>query len=253
MIRRTAPRQAWRRGGVARHGYIRGMTRHALAAALLLASAFAGSASAQDATLFGRQIHLQPPRGYCVADEAHVERRIVARVREGLQSQGPLLAMFVDCAELQRARAAGREVEDGFDDYATYCALMSHGELRAIDQVSRQEFLDRMAQPARPGIDQDVIDKAMKQLHDMGSTFTSGRYLGILDLDASAIYMGIAMSAPGQDGTAPARYLGVSGLTLIKGVRISVNRVRRYERPEDLPVLLAGQKQALSALVAANE
>ncbi len=229
------------------------MTRHARAAKLLLlALAFAANAQAQDFSLLGRQLRLPPPQGYCVADDSHVERPVVARMRKLLEPQGPFLMMFVECAELQRIREAGREFTDGFTDFGTYSAFALHGELKAVDQ-SRQAFLGAIASVDDEAAAREGIDRGLKRLRAIGRTITSTVNLGILGVDSNAIYMGVATAGPGQDAERAQGSLNVGAMTLVKGMRLSISRVRVYRKPEDLPTLLADQKRAMSELVAANE
>lgn len=230
------------------------MTRLPLAAALLLGCALVGNAGAQDVTLLDRRLHLQPPPGYCIADESHAEREVVARVRKLIESQGPFLEMFVDCPELQRRRADDHGPPDGFDDYGTYSALTYRGQVLATHPETRQELLASIARAAGDdSVAPDAIDKVLKRLRDIGMTFTSTQNLGVLGLDDSAIYMGVVLSPRGPDDAAQQHVLSVGAITLVKGIRLSASWIRRYERPDDLPVLLADQKRAMSALVAANE
>ncbi|CAN7783736.1 hypothetical protein LJR175_008345 [Variovorax sp. LjRoot175] len=82
--------------------------------------------------------------------------------------------------------------------------------------------------------------------------------LGVLGTDDAAIYIGLLANTPAEDGSKRALngskrvLLGVTGITVIKQLPVSMNLYEVKHPSSTVSRMLANQQKNLAALVAAN-
>lgn len=204
---------------------------------------------AEAVRLAGRDVNLPVPQGYCVAKEDGAEGQVVSRIRHGIGVKNRLLLVFAQCDELKAMRAAqAGKADDGIRRYGTYTALAPDGEAQLFDQYDRQQFIRMIASGVSSGqVVSDSLKRAQERIRNVRD-IKQLESLGVLDVDANALYFGLV----GVRGGSGEHILAVGGATLVKGVNLSVTRYQHLGSPDDLVQLLTQQKAHLSSIVLAN-
>jgi hypothetical protein len=159
---------------------------------------------------------------------------------------------LADCGELAEFRAGSRS---GFDRYGQVLVPLSGGEIKRLDGYTRGQLLSEAAKEF-PALDSNrLIDEVGKKLREAvpNADVAGGRFLGLLKQDAAAIYLGFAFENLTIDRqTVAARALGVTGVTEVNEVPISLGLYRVNVGADAVPDLLATVQAGIASLVAEN-
>lgn len=240
------------------------------ALALVLVAGSQTAARAAEATLAdGSAVTIPAPRDHCAVDPeaSEADRRLAETMAWAAMGADRLLADFVSCSALEKARAgAGR-----LDAPATVIVLqpLRDGQPtrsptdKAVPDFTRElaGYLDRRFEtpvikadsPARARLEQVYGDAPVTPPEDMLAP------LGVLAVDDRAVYTAvlIAMEELPEDpmsdapGT-PYTVAGVTGMTFVEGQLVTLNHYRRFDEPSTLEDLLSRAKDHVAALAEAN-
>ena len=217
---------------------------------VFLIALLALEAEAATVNLLGRSIEVAIPTGYCEIGPHPAEAEIVSRTREAIGNSNQILAMFADCTEREDLRNGNRTM---FDNYGLILAQTPNGQLRALKGVSRSEYI-RVLSGKLGGKGTSIIE-AMKKGETRIKQFDSGahldEYLGLLSTDSNGLHVGMLMTLSGDTGKQKP-IAGVSGLTVVKEMSISINFYQAYKTSPDFRGLLTHTQSAIASLVRVN-
>lgn len=194
----------------------------------------------------GKKIVVPLPVGFCELGGNPVDEAMLSHSRKIMASMNRVLTMFADCGELVELRNGRREQ---LGAYGQVLAAAPQGTVLSI-KAPRQEFIAKMVQGANGGAFQKSLKEAETSVKSRHPNAGIQENLGVLDSDDSAAYVGVVLNGP-TAGTATRRLLGVTGITVVKQVAISVN-LYRLASGTSVTGQLAEQKRNMSALVRAN-
>ncbi len=211
---------------------------------------FALHASAETFKLGGRTVVLEPPKGFCALDPKRPkEAEIIALNEQMQQPRNHVILQLADCDELAGFRAGERQ---SFERYGQYFTPASASTLK-LTGYTRATYLAATAQEL-PKLDSSMlVDELTKKFHASGNDVAGARFLGVLDQDQAAIYLGLAfgtMSAGKR--TVAASAIGVVGLTLVNNTSISLGLYQVNVGADSVPDLLQSVREQMAALVRAN-
>lgn len=211
------------------------------------------SAHAEKMRIAERLVDVKLPSGFCAAREKGPEATFVDQIRNASSPHNRLVVMFLPCDELKDGRVDSYAANGGPQEYGSVLLLTPHGKPQAPESRTRSSYL--AAALAETGTAPDALEPyvrmAEKRLQETGPGDLGN--LGIIGKDENALYMGMLYTARDAKGNAEKKYVAVGGLTLVKGLKMTMNTVRTYKSPTDLPATLAAAKAALAGFVAAND
>jgi hypothetical protein len=220
-------------------------------AILLAVFTFASSAHADTFKLGGRTVALEPPRGYCALDPKRPKEAEIITLNEQMQQpRNHVILQLADCDELAGFRVGDRQA---FDRYGQYFTPASGTATKLAADYTRQAFLAAAAEEL-PTVDSTLlVDELAKKFHASGSDVAGARFMGVLDQDPAAIYLGIAFGTMTVAGrTAAASAVGVVGLTLVNGRSISLGLYQVNAGADSVPELLQSVREQMHLLVRGN-
>lgn len=215
---------------------------------LLLLSLFtiiAVDLQAATITLLGRSVEIVIPNGHCEFGNHPADAEMVRRVKEGLGDSNQIIVLFADCREVVRFRGGKGAI---LDNYGQILAATPKGQLRALKGVTRPEFIQKISGKINPS---DAFKKASARLQKIDPSYQLQENLGILSADSNGVYIGILLTMT-DDAGKPRRVLGVTGMTLVKDLAISINLYQAYNKSPDLEGLLVRQKSVMASFVEVN-
>lgn len=127
---------------------------------------------------------------------------------------------------------------------------MPRGQLQKVF-ASRQAFV-AAANTWATKISEETLKQVDAKLRAATDGSTSlNQDLGVLGTDDAAIYIGLLANAPAEDGSKRV-LLGVTGMTVIKQLPVSMNLYEAKHPSSTVSRMLAIQQKNLAALVASN-
>ena len=221
------------------------------AAIIVVLAALASSAHADTFKLGGRTVLLELPRGFCALDPKRPKEAEIIDLNEQMQQpRNHVILQLADCDQLAGFRAGERQV---FDRYGQYFTPATSGAAKFASGYTRQAYLAAAAQEL-PKLDSGLLlDQLTKKFHASGSDVAGARFMGVLDQDPAAIYLGIAFGTmTTAKRTVAASAVGVVGLTLVNGTSISLGLYQVNAGADSVPDLLQSVREQMAALVRAN-
>ena len=214
--------------------------------------AFASAAaSAETFTLNGRTVMLEPPKGFCALDSSRPKEAAIIALNEQMQQpRNHVVLQLADCDELAGFRGGQRE---NFERYGQYFTPASPAARKLASGYTRASYLAAAAQEL-PKLDSGMLaDELTKKFMATGSEVAGARFLGVLDQDEAAIYLGISFGsmAVGKRIVA-ASAMGVVGLTLVNDTSISLGLYQVNVGPDSVHDLLETVQEQMAVLVRAN-
>jgi hypothetical protein len=227
------------------------LTLAALACAL--ATCAGVPARAETLAFADRTVIVDAPPGFCALDRERATEAALIDFNAKLQEpRNRLIMQLADCGELAEFRAGSRT---NFDRYGQVLVPLTGGEIKRLDGYTRSQLLSEAAKEF-PALDSNrLIDEVGKKLRESvpNADVAGGRFLGLLKQDDVAIYLGFAFENLTVDRkTIASSALGVTGVTEVNEVPISLGLYRVNVGAEAVPDLLAAVQEGIASLVAAN-
>ncbi len=211
-----------------------------LAAFLCLAS----SGHAEEIRLGSKTLSIPPPDGYCTFDRNNPADAFVMDTTERAQAgQNQVLVHFAPCRDLDDWHA-GRI--PNYSVYGNVAVQLERGAPHSI-ALARREFLAR-TKSEMPEVDIKEVESEANATTD-AIQISESQFLGILDHDQNALYVGILSVAEvaGQKH----RVISITGLTLLGSIVTNINLSAAADSGT-IDRLVAIQKAYVAELVRLN-
>ncbi len=193
------------------------------------------------------KLHLPIPGGYCPLDtERARESMAFDSEQKSYQGQNRLLAMAVDCAELEGFRAHERP----FEHYVTFEATVKDDQLVRRPDTERAAFLDEMLQEVAKVGPKDATAENNHWLSNFNASAEIKEY-GLIAHDENAVYLRLVGVIAGVRGRDPISIAKIYATTLTAGYEISI-AVYAHGDTHALPGMLDFAKHEVTRLIAAN-
>lgn len=221
----------------------------AILPALFLTLALALPAQARPLEVFGRTLQLPLLPGYCELDQAQpLERLLIDNMLVTNAGTNELVSYYAVCQDVEALRAGG--IEGLSYSGATLVPLMN-GAFMPVPGP-RAAVLDSIAAEI-PKLDPGTLQEIEGAINDRSAiaTLEDVRFLGLVERDEHAIYLGLLMMVVSNDGTRQPMATIVA-MTKLQDVVLTVNLTRPYESSEDIEALMTLLRPHMAELVAAN-
>jgi hypothetical protein len=210
-------------------------------------------AEARKADIGGVAIEFPAPEGYCDLErERPQDAKLWSTVEAALAGANQLLAMSVDCKQLDDWRAGNRPYLDDLAQYQTRADLAGRtfpddpeGHIRQICQVMRSQsdsVLDQMKQ--------NITERVEKALEGVKHSGISN--VGVLGEDPGACFWGVMQSFALPDGSKKVQ-AALTAFTLQRGKLVYLYLFSPYVGPETFDKLLGQQRAAIVRFNTANK
>lgn len=200
-------------------------------------------------TLAGHTISFEPPEGYCLLNErGGRERDIIRAMRQMQQRDNRLLWMFAPCEQLADLRTGK---EERLQRYGHVLAVQPSGILRPLRGASRFEFARKVARWT-PLLD---VASLSRHLQEPSAAHGGARFKllhsGIIGVDAAAAYL--AAVTEENVGKKRARTAGVTAITVVNELPVSIALHAPFSGMEAYQALRAELKPMLGSFISLNE
>jgi hypothetical protein len=227
-----------------------------VAVAALSVQLCAPHSSAEDISLVGRTVTLEPIPGYCPLDKSRTDEQLAFGFYETLVAPGSqLLAYWMDCQALQGLRnntgqgggpyilvTAARKEDRVFQTGAARHTVVDRARNEVAAAYGKDEF------PAKP----EQVDAAVKEFAasaKSGSQAGGSKFMGFMQRDEEGLYYATAQVNAQKDAPVMA---GVTGMTKIRRFVFSVVAYERYAGPQTYAALKARATTAVRTLITTN-
>lgn len=224
------------------------MFRLAALGLVLAGSLSALPAGAETVDLYGRQVELFLPEGYCLLDSAQPnEQALIDYMTQLNQGSSHLIAYFAPCNELTAFRVGA---QDSMTEYGLLFAPLVNGAFQPAAQ-GRAATLAELA-AAIPQVDEAMLREIeqQSQASQSGLQLSGMQFLGLLAQDENALYAGLLMNV--GDGQSSIAVAGVVAMTVLADVTLTANLYRPYRSNADIVALASELTPYMAGLTAAN-
>jgi hypothetical protein len=227
-----------------------------IAAAVLSLQVSVLPAAAEEISLVGRTVTLEPVPGYCALDKSRTEEKQAFNIYEQLVApDSQLLAYWMDCHALEGIR---NSTSQGVGPYILVTAARKGDRLfqtgaarhtvvdRAYNEVAGAYGKDEF--PAGP----EQVDAAVKEFAasaQSGSQAGASNFMGFMERNEEGLYYATAQMNAQKDAPVMA---GVTGMTKIRRFVFSVVAYERYEGPQTYAALKDRAAAAVRTLITTN-
>lgn len=214
------------------------------------AVALAPAAQAETLSIAGRAVVLEPPAGHCALSEAETaDRPLITSLRRSNEGRNIVLMVFAECENLRLWR---RNQVPTLLSHGQFLAPLNKGQSRTVPH-SRAEAMRNVA-AAVPLIPwQDIVKQTQARLSAQGVVAPAEGYkpLGVLHSDEQSVLMGLILPVPKDPNVRVGA--GVTAITLVNEVLISINLYRPFVDESTIAALVAEQQSNIAAFIALNE
>jgi hypothetical protein len=218
-----------------------------------LCFAINANANEKDVRLYGQEIKLVLPTGYCFLSNAYdADRRLNNTLERLFRGTNKLLAGFADCQQLQEWRQGKRAY---LDDYGQFLGALESTDLSG--QFNRSNFAAAICQYYREetkdafkGVSQDASQRIESVIE--GANVDEIQFLGVLSQDKNGCYTGVFNKSTLSGGKTKQQF-GVVASVLVRGQAVTLNLYTRHDKPQKARLMLALMEMLTGNLIAENE
>ena len=189
------------------------------------------------------------PSGYCEFGKDPADDELAKRTADAIGDSNRILMLFANCTEIDEFRTRRRTT---LDNFGQILVPTPKGKVVVFPQATtRSAYISRFGDQGNIAA---ALAKAEVRLRGIipSTVNPTTENLGALGADANAGYVGAVLVT--TDVPNRARHiLLVMGVTLVKGLPVTVNLYRSSTDAEDLGALMALQRTEMGAIVNANK
>ncbi|MGH6880727.1 hypothetical protein [Hypericibacter sp.] len=215
--------------------------------ALAMLLAFAGPLAAEDVTVGGKALSLEPPAGSCTYDRGNVfDAAAMQRAEDAQAGKNQVVLQFGRCDEFPQWRTGAA----AFSEFGRIMLPLNYPGAPQPLPLSRQKYLDIMA-PKVPKLDPVDVERIEDQPSSKitNSQASGPQLLGLLDQDQNGLYVGFLGVL--EVGGKKYPLAGVGAVTMLGSVPASVNLYRPMGKGA-FDKLIDAQKAYVAELIRKN-
>jgi len=203
-------------------------------------------AAAESVTVLGQKIVFSNPRGYCTPGKSAREAALVDLARRSLGEGSRLVHVAVRCAELEDFRDGWRDM---LDHWLQIQLIGPKGDFRRVD-MERESFLGGMSKSMPRVGSAAELDRLLNESFGTGDVKLSEVKVEPIGRDGNAVYFSLRMNMAVGEVSRPVT--GISGITLLNSLPLSVNVYEATGSPQSRAQLQSVQREILNSLLTEN-
>ena len=203
------------------------------------------SAATKSVIVLGQQIVFSNPSGYCTPGKSAREVELMDLALRSLGEGARLVHAAVRCSELEDYRAGRRDM---LDHWLQIQLLGPKGNFQRIE-MQREALLSGVSKSS-PRINPAEINRRLKASLDNDDISLSQMQVEPIGRDGNAVYFSMRMNMSVGETSRPVT--GISGITLLNSLPLSINVYEGTGSPLSRGQLQAVQQELLNSLLTEN-
>ena len=203
------------------------------------------SAATESVDVLGQQVMFSNPSGYCTPGKSAREVELMGLARRSLGEGSRLLHAAVRCSELEDYREGRRDM---LDHWLQIQLLGPKGNFQRIE-MPREAFLSSLSKSS-PRVNAAELNQRLKASFDSSDISLSDMKVEPIGRDGNAVYFSMRMNMSVGETSRPIS--GISGITLLNSLPLSVNVYEGTGSPQSRGRLQAVQQELLNSLLTEN-
>ena len=203
------------------------------------------SAATESVNVLGQQVVFTNPGGYCTPGKSAREVELMGLARRSLGEGSRLLHAAVRCSELEDYREGRRDM---LDHWLQIQLLGPKGNFQRIE-MPREAFLSSLSKSS-PRVNAAELNQRLKASFDSNDISLSDMKIEPIGRDGNAVYFSMRMNMSVGETSRPIS--GISGITLLNSLPLSVNVYEGTGSPQSRGRLQAVQQELLNSLLTEN-
>ena len=200
---------------------------------------------AESVDVLGQRVVFSNPSGYCTPGKSERELELMDLARRSLGEGARLVHAAVQCSELDDYRMGRRDL---LDHWLQIQLLGPKGNFQRLE-VPREAFLDSVSKSS-PRIDPAEINQRLKSSLNSSDISLSQTNIEPIGRDGNAVYFSMRMRMNFGESGRP--ITGISGITLLNSLPLSINVYEGTGSSQSRSQLQAVHQELLSSLLTEN-
>jgi hypothetical protein len=196
-------------------------------------------------TVLGQQVVFSNPSGYCTPGKSAREVELMDLARRSLGEGSRLVHSAVRCSELEDYRMGRREM---LDHWLQIQLIGPKGNFQRIE-MPREAFLSSLSKSS-PRVNATELNRRLKASFENGDISLSNMKFEPIGRDGNAVYFSMRMDMTVGEASRPVT--GISGITLLNSLPLSINVYEGTGSPRSRGQLQAVQQELLNSLLTEN-
>ena len=203
------------------------------------------NAATESVNVLGQQIVFSNPSGYCTPGKSAREVDLMDLARRSLGEGSRLVHAAVRCTELEDYREGRREM---LDHWLQIQLIGPKGNFQRIE-MPREAFLSSLSKSS-PRVNAAELNRRLKASFENSDISLSDMKFEPIGRDGNAVYFSMRMNMSVGETSRPVT--GISGITLLNSLPLSINVYEGTGSPQSRGQLQAVQQELLNSLLTEN-
>ncbi len=203
------------------------------------------SNATESVNVLGQQIAFSNPSGYCTPGKSAREVELMDLARRSLGEGSRLVHAAVRCSELEDYRKGRRDM---LDHWLQIQLIGPKGNFQRIE-MPREPFLSGLSKSS-PRVNASELNRRLKASFESSDISLSDMKIEPIGRDGNAVYFSMRMNMIIGETSRPVT--GISGITLLNALPLSVNVYEGTGSLQSRGRLQAVQQELLNSLLTEN-
>lgn len=203
------------------------------------------SAASESVNVLGQQVVFSNPSGYCTPGKSAREVDLMDLARRSLGEGSRLVHAAVRCSELDDYRKGRRDM---LDHWLQIQLIGPKGNFQRIE-MPREAFLSSLSKSS-PRVNAAELNHRLKTWFENSDISLSDMKIEPIGRDGNAVYFSMRMYMSIGETSRPVT--GISGITLLNSLPLSINVYEGTGSPQSRGQLQAVQQELLNSLLTEN-
>ncbi len=196
-------------------------------------------------SVLGQQVVFSNPNGYCTPGKSAREVELIDLARRSLGEGSRLVHAAVRCSELEDYR---KERRDMLDHWLHIQLIGPKGNFQRIE-MPREAFLSGLSKSS-PQVDADELNRRLKASFENSDINLSDMKVEPIGRDGNAVYFSMRLNMSVGETSRPVT--GISGITLLNSLPLSINVYEGSGSSQSRGQLQAAQQELMNSLLTEN-
>ena len=202
-------------------------------------------AAAESVNVLGQQVLFSNPSGYCTPGESAREVELMDLAKRSLAEGSRLVHAAVLCSELEDYRMGRREM---LDHWLQIQLIGPKGNFQRIE-MPREAFLSGLSK-STPRVNSAELNRRLKASFENSDVALTDMKFEPIGRDGNAVYFSMRMNMSVGESSRPIS--GISAITLLNSLPLSINVYEGTGSPQSRGQLQAVQQELLNSLLTEN-
>ena len=202
-------------------------------------------AAAESVNVLGQQVLFSNPSGYCTLGESAREGELMDLAKRSLAEGSRLVHAAVLCSELEDYRMGRREM---LDHWLQIQLIGPKGNFQRIE-MPREAFLSGLSK-STPRVNSAELNRRLKASFENSDVALTDMKFDPIGRDGNAVYFSMRMNMSVGESSRPIS--GISAITLLNSLPLSINVYEGTGSPQSRGQLQAIQQELLNSLLTEN-